>query len=282
MDTAKLIPKLEILRDIPSCEWIRGLNKRKTNELEFHNRDRNRVEIQTLDKDTYDKFYSNKKFYTTVKKSTKYCENWITENAGGKIFLDYACGNGENAIKAAQAGANLSIGLDISDISVRNAETDAQQKGLQNTFFFQADAENTKLPDHCIDTIFCSGMLHHLDLSYAFPELRRILAPGGKILAVEALDYNPFIKLYRHMTPSMRTDWEKNHILGLKDIRFAKHFFDIGEIKFWHITSYLGAYMPKLLSFFDALDTILVKVPGVKLMSWIFTFELVSKDYSDL
>ena len=45
----------------------------------------------------------------------------------------------------------------------------------------------------------CCGMLHHLDLSYAFPELRRILSLEGKILAIEALDYNPIIKLYRNI-----------------------------------------------------------------------------------
>ncbi len=282
MDKEQLILQLEELRKIPSSKWINGLDERKSKELEFHNRDRDRRNVKAMDQDTYDKFYANKKFYTTVQKSSQYCEKWIADNAVGKIFLDYACGNGENAIKAAMAGASLSIGFDISDISVRNAEKDARELKLDNTIFFQADAENTKLPDNCVDVILCSGMLHHLDLSYAFPELRRILAPGGKVLAIEALDYNPFIKLYRHRTPSMRTDWEKKHILGLKDINFAKYFFDIGEIKYWHLTSYLGAYLPDFLPLFDAIDTFLVKLPGVKLMSWIFTFELISKDEYDL
>jgi len=80
----------------------------------------------------------------------------------------------------------LSLGFDISDVSVHNVRTRAQEPGLSsNTRFFQADAENTKLPDKSIDAVICSGMLHHLDLSFAFPELRRILKPGGKILAVE-------------------------------------------------------------------------------------------------
>ncbi len=53
------------------------------------------------------------------------------------------------------------------------------------------------LDDNYIDAIICSGMLHHLDLSYAFLELRRILRAEGKILAaIEALNYNPAIKLY--------------------------------------------------------------------------------------
>ena len=278
MSPEQLKKHLSQIDAIPNQEWLNSLNERKKKELEFHNRDRDRQKIATLEQDTFDKFYGNKKFYSTVKQSKDYTENWIRKNAIGKIFLDYACGDGGNAMKAAQAGASLSIGFDISDVSVKNARLDAEKKGLRNTYFFQADAENTKIPDGSIDTIICSGMLHHLDLSYAFPELRRILAPGGRILAAEALDYNPAIKLYRKLTPDMRTEWEKAHILSLKDLNFASRFFDIGEVKYWHITSYAGAYFPSLLSLFNAIDNLLVKIPGVRLMSWIFTFELLKKE----
>jgi ubiquinone/menaquinone biosynthesis C-methylase UbiE len=247
MNHEELKKHLDQINAISNQEWMNGLNERKIKELEFHNRDRDRAKIETLPQDTFDKFYGNKKFYSTVRRSTEFVDNWIREHAKGKIFLDYACGNGGNAIKAAKAGASLSIGFDISDVSVNNAMLDAKKSGLENTYFFQADAENTQLPDDCIDTIICSGMLHHLDLSYAFPELRRILAPGGRILAVEALDYNPVIKLYRKLTPDMRTEWEKAHILSLKDVNFGSRFFDIGEIKYWHITSYAAAYFPNLL-----------------------------------
>jgi ubiquinone/menaquinone biosynthesis C-methylase UbiE len=277
MDVVQLKTQLNEIANLSNQEWMDGLDERKLKELEFHDRDRDRSIQETLDKDTYDKFYSNIKFYSTVKKSTDYCENWMAENAKGKVFLDYACGNGANAMKAAKAGAALSIGFDISEVSVKNAQEDAKKQGLDNTFFFQADAENTKLPDSSVDAIICSGMLHHLDLSQAFPELQRILAPGGKILCVEALDYNPFIKLYRQLTPDMRTEWEKEHILSLKDVDFAKKFFNIGEINYWHVTSYAGAYFPKLLPLFNTIDSILVKIPGVRLMAWIFTFELQSK-----
>jgi ubiquinone/menaquinone biosynthesis C-methylase UbiE len=277
MDLEQLKIHLNKIANISNQEWMDGLDERKLEEHQFHNRDRDRAQIETLDKDTYEKFYSNLKFYSTVKKSTKYCENWIAEHANGKVFLDYACGNGGNAIKAAKAGAIISIGFDISDVSVRNAQEDAKMEGLENTFFFQADAENTKLPDGCVDTIICSGMLHHLDLSYAFKELQRILSPGGKILAVEALNYNPFIKLYRQLTPDMRTEWEKSHILSLKDVDFAKRFFDIGEIKYWHILSYAGAYFPRLLPFFEIIDSVFARIPGIRLIAWMFTFELLSK-----
>ena len=133
------------------------------------------------------------------------------------------------------------------------------------------------MPDASIDRILCSGMLHHVDLSYALPEMRRILKPGGKILAVEALDYNPAIKLYRMLTPDMRTEWEKAHILSLKDLKFASRFFEIENIKFWHVLGYISGKIPFLFPFLDKLDLILEKIPYIQRMAWIFTFELVKK-----
>jgi ubiquinone/menaquinone biosynthesis C-methylase UbiE len=182
-------------------------------------------------------------------------------------------------MKAAKAGASLSIGIDISRVSVETARHSANSQNLENIMFLQADAENTRFPDSCIDVIVCSGMLHHLDLNFAFPELSRILAPNGKILAIEALDYNPLIKLYRLITPDMRTEWEKSHILSLKDLKFAENFFDVGDVNYWHVISYAGAYLPKLMPLLEATDSFLTKIPFVKRLAWIFTFELLSKKY---
>jgi SAM-dependent methyltransferase len=277
MNVEELKSHLKDIQKIPDEKWMDELDERKQRELEFHNLHRDKSEVENVDSDTFEKLYGNKKYYSTVERSREYFDNWIEKHAENEIVLDYACGNGQNTLRAAKAGAKLAIGFDISDVSVGNARAAAESEGLENTFFFQADAEDTKLPDGSVDVIICSGMLHHLDLSYAFPEMRRILAPGGRILAVEALDYNPAIKLYRKMTPNMRTEWEADHILSLEDIDFARYFFDIGEVRFWHITSYVGAHFPKALPFFHMIDCVLERIPGVRLMAWIFTFELLAK-----
>ena len=259
--------------------WKETLNKRKLAELEFHDRDRDRKAVESIDQDTFEKFYGNKKYYAATDASREYTKNWIETHAKGKVFLDYACGNGVNAIVAAKSGAALSIGMDISPVSVNNARADAESDSVSdNTLFFQADCENTKLPDNSIDTLICSGMLHHLDLSYAFPEMRRILRPGGRILAIEALDYNPAIKLYRMMTPAMRTEWEKAHILGMKDVEFAKKFFDIGSIKYWHILGIAAPHVGSFANVLHGVDKVLTKIPLVRLMAWIFTFELLKPE----
>tara|TARA_B100000073_G_C23734117_1_gene571667 strand:+ start:2007 stop:2849 length:843 start_codon:yes stop_codon:yes gene_type:complete len=277
MKADKLRSKIEEISKISNDVWMKSLNERKRKEFEFHNEWYDKERIDNMDEDSFEKYYSNEKFYSTVQKSDNYKDNWIKEHTKNKVFLDYACGNGKNAIYAAKNGASLSLGFDINRTSVLNAKQTSEKEKIDNVIFFQADAENTNLPDECVDTIICSGMLHHLDLSYSFPELRRILAKNGRILAIEALDYNPFIKLYRNLTPSMRTEFETEHILDHKDIEFARRFFDVGDIKYWHVTSYAGAYVPKLLPLFNSLDSLLVKIPGVRLLSWIFTFELLKK-----
>lgn len=277
MELAQLLACIDEIDRVSNQAWLQSLDKRKRAELDFHNRDRDRQAAESLDQDTYEKFYANKKYYNTVGLSQRYVAAWIRQHAPGKVFLDYACGNGMLAVQAAQAGAALSLGLDISDVSVRNAQADAAAMSLSNARFFQADAENTMLPDGSVDVIICSGMLHHLDLSYAFPELRRILAPAGRILAVEALDYNPAIKLYRKLTPAMRTEWESSHILSLKDVDFAKRFFDIGELRFWHVVSYAAGRFPALLGLLNRIDSVLTRIPWIQRLAWIFTFELCSR-----
>jgi SAM-dependent methyltransferase len=273
-DIDRLLACIDEIDRISDDAWAASLNDRKRKELEFHDRDRDpELVAETAAADTFEKFYGNIKYYATTQRSHEYLRDWIAREAAGRVFLDYACGNGANALWAAGNGAELSLGFDISPVSVRNAKAiAAASTGTGPLRYFQADAENTMLPDASIDTVICSGMLHHLDLSYALPELRRILKPGGRILAMEALDYNPAIKLYRRLTPAMRTDWEKAHILSLKDVRFASRFFDIEDVKYWHITGYVGGRFPRVMPVVDRLDRILERIPFVQRLSWMFSF----------
>ena len=275
-EAATLISRIEEIRRITNDEWLATLDERKKAELAFHNRDRDRTFVRAASQasDTYEKFYGNKKYYRATDRSKRYIQGWIARQSRGRIFLDYACGNGLMAILSARSGATLACGLDISDVSISNATEEARRLGLDNTAFFQADAENTKLPDASIDAILCSGMLHHLDLDHALPELRRILKPGGKILCAEALDYNPLIKLYRRLTPAMRTEWERSHILSLRDVERAERFFQVNDIRYWHIVGYLGGKFPSLLPLLDRMDRGLEAVPFINRLAWMFTFEL--------
>jgi len=257
----------------------KGIDARKKAEIEFHDLNRSLAYGQEVKGYVAEEMLSNKKFYVTTKRSNKYLEDWIAKYAKNKIVLDYACGVGELAIKASRVGAKLAIGLDISPKSLDLAIQNLGSEEFENLVFMVGDAEKTGLPDNSIDIVLCSGMLHHLDLSYALYELRRILKPGGKIIAVEALDINPLIKLYRRFTPHLRTDFESKHILSLKDLSFARRFFRVSNVRYWHVIGYFGAYIPLLSGVFDILDRVIFeKIPLVNRLAWQFTFEMTKHE----
>jgi ubiquinone/menaquinone biosynthesis C-methylase UbiE len=260
---------------------IDTLSPRKLEEMTFHDNERGAVANCDKGEPPPD---PNRKFYAVTETSDDDMHQWIETHAPGKVFLDYACGYGGYAVRAARAGAALAIGLDISPVSVQLAEKHARESGVsENTFFLRGDCENTGLPDNSIDLVLCSGMLHHLDLSYAFPEIRRILKPGGLALAGEALGYNPAIALYRMLTPNLRTNWEKHHILTFKDVRFAKRFFRVRNIRYWHLATLLAVpfYRTRLfrpaLAVANAIDRVLLKVPPICYLAWMFYFEMVKE-----
>jgi len=282
LEARTLRSQLERLSSDGGDEILQNLELRKREELEFHDQWRNRDKGHVEQEDHGREFeHGNEKFYVTVAASRDYTRDWIARHAKGKVFLDYACGDGQNALRAASSGAALAIGLDLSDISVQNGRRAAAAQGLENTYFLQADCEHTGLPDASVDVMICSGMLHHLDLSYAFPEMRRILKPGGVCLAVEALAYNPLIRAYRSWTRKLRTEFERKHILSLKDVRFARRFFEVRNVRYWHLFSIGTVLLRKTALFKPSLrvanwvDSIVLRLFPLSLMAWMFTFELM-------
>jgi ubiquinone/menaquinone biosynthesis C-methylase UbiE len=278
---ARLPAVLQELQSRDSKEFAAALDERKRREREWANFSRDK-RLVNASGETEEKLRGNAKWYSTTQLSLDYRNAWLAEKVPGKVFLDYACGDGLETLKAARMGASLAMGIDVSNISVANGAESAAREGLADRcVFLEGDCEATGLPDNSVDVILCSYMLHHLNLEYAYPEMRRILKPGGCVLACEALDYNPLIKLYRKLTPEMSTEWEKEHILSLKDVRAAKRFFNVGKIRYWHVFSSLGGFLrgaPVLfggaMRILNAADRFLVRIPGVQLMAWQFSFEL--------
>jgi ubiquinone/menaquinone biosynthesis C-methylase UbiE len=277
----ELLTALARLRSRACEEFLGHLEERKRQERQFANFSRDKEDPQAIH-GTNEQRRANSKWYSTTELSHDYQNQWLAEHVPGKIVLDYACGNGGEALKTAQMGAALAIGIDVSDVSIRNAADEAERNGLSSKcVFLEGDCENTGLPDNSVDVILCCGMLHHLDLTHAYPEMHRILRPGGCVFAAEALNYNPLIRLYRKLTPDMRTEWEKVHILSLKEVRAAKKYFNVGEIRYWHLLSVFGAFLRGVPPVFRAVmpvlngcDRFLLAIPGIQLMAWQFTFEL--------
>lgn len=251
---------------------------RKQSEIDFHNR--REVDRRAMPQDDFEQKYSNKKWYSIVRRSRDFTARWLETNCSGKMALDYCCGLGGMSLQLAQAGAFVH-GIDISDESVKTARELLAHEGLGRRSAFQVmDAEKLTFPDRMFDVIVCSGVLHHLDLDFAYPQLARVLKPDGKILCLEALGHNPLINLYRRRTPQLRTSWETEHILKQKDLDRARIFFDKVEARYFHLCSIAAVPFRKsilfrpLLAGLEAIDTLLLSLPGVRLMAWQVVFEL--------
>ena len=252
------------------------LEERKIEEKEFHNK------LRSLEEDSSDyEFYtSNKKFYSVARKSYFFVNEWLRQRCQNKRVLDYCCGNGGTSVFLAKNGAKT-IGIDISDKSIGNAKKNAIREGVsENTSFFVMDAEKLKFDNNFFDIIVCNGVLHHLDIKRAYPELARVLKPEGEIICDEPLKYNPLIQLYRRKTPHLRTKWETEHILRKKDLDLSKHHFGKLEIRFFHLATLVAVPFRKsacfnfILSTLEAVDSVLLKTPLLKWMAWQVVFVL--------
>lgn len=238
-------------------------------------------EARIANPEQFDEHFFNIKFYSVTRSSFEYRDAILSKNCPGKICLDYCCGNGEAALKMAQLGAKEAQGIDISSVAVENAQKLADEAGVgDRTRYSVRDAEATGFADNTFDVIHVYGALHHLDLTKALPELARILNPGGVVVCTEALRHNPAIHLYRRLTPTVRTEWEVEHILGVPEIKSARQWFDEVDIRFFHLAA-IGAvpfrktplFRP-LLWLLECVDAILMRIPGVRWMAWQSVFTL--------
>ncbi len=254
------------------------MEERKQKEIEFHNKVRD-MRLKK-DQEAYNYYWSNRKFYSITRKSTQFYNNWFKQRRRNKKVLDYCCGDGGISISLAKQGFDVT-GVDISNVSIENCrQKTIKENVIEKTTFQVMDAENMTFDDDFFDLIVCSGVLHHLDLSQAFPELARVLKPEGEIICIEPLAYNPLIQLYRKRTPQLRTEWEAEHILTMHDLDLARNFFGRVEVKFFHLAT-LGAvpfrntpWFDTILSWLEAVDEVILRLPFIQTQAWQMIFTL--------
>lgn len=233
------------------------------------------------DKDKFDYYFSNMKYYSIVVESENYKHEWLKKRClPGKKILDFACGNGENGIYASSIGAEC-IGIDISPEGVINANNNSKEAGLaEKCRFLTMDGENMSFKDNMFDLAVEYGALHHVELEKALSELARVLKPDGEMICVEALRHNPLIHWYRKRTPHLRTEWEVDHILGVESLDVMRKYFDKVEVHFFHLTSLILVPLRKtflfrfLLPFFTWLDKLLLSRQVIGKYGWIMIVEL--------
>jgi len=233
---------------------------------------------KTHEKAFFDKIFetegrkSVRKFYKVVQGSRSFYRDCLIASSKGKTVIEYGCGKGSYAFVLAEHAARV-IGIDISEVAIKIAQAQAKKLGLINVEFLEQDAEAMNFEDSSIDLICGTSILHHLNLENALKEISRILKTNGSAVFIEPLGHNPFINLFRKMTPQYRT--EDEHPLTMNDLRFIKQFFDQTDHRFFHLFSLVTVpfrnfkFFPALLKAFDNFDAFLFKIfPFLKPMAW--------------
>lgn len=151
----------------------------------------------------------------------------------GKRLLDYGCGSAEGGIYFAKLGANV-VGTDVSPGMLKAAERLAQHHGVSiETRLVTSDAIPGDSSE--FDFIYGNGVLHHVDITRARPELARILKSTGTGCFIEPLTYNPVIDVYRRLAQTVRTSDERP--LKFEDIEAFEQFFgSVEHREFWLLT----------------------------------------------
>ena len=245
-----------------STQGVDGLEAKQARERDFHNAvftDNRRVKAVS---GIYDLLHDSRIFY----------EQFIREHARGARLLEFGCGA---SAMGSTFGAEASevVGIDISDVAVRNATEIAQRTGLRASYHVM-DAEKLEFPDRSFDLICSAAILHHLDLRKAYSEIARTLRPGGHAIFMEPLAYNPVINLYRRLTPHLRTPDE--HPLTLEDLRLASTYFGRVEVKYYALTTLMSLALRKSPKLFwrslvrlERLDSALFRMaPWTRRYAW--------------
>lgn len=231
------------------------------------------------DKPAFEKHFANVKYYSVAKTSEEYLHSWLRERcASGTRVLDFACGNGENGLYAAQCHGDVT-GIDISPEGVANANQNAMEAGVGSHCRFEVmDGENMTFGNATFDVIVEYGALHHVELDRALSEMRRVLKPSGSMICVEALRHNPIIHTYRRLTPHLRTPWEVDHILSVDSINVVRRHFRDVDVRFFHLASLAAVPFRKtplfqpLRRLLDAIDERLLANPSIGKFAWIMIF----------
>ena len=105
----------------------------------------------------------------------------------GSYVLEAGCGVGaQTKIIAPKNQGTRFLSIDISDESIKQAQHTIKQSGITNVEFRQADIYKLSFNDKTFDSIVVCFVLEHLhNPLQALTELKRVLKPGGNIIAIE-------------------------------------------------------------------------------------------------
>lgn len=101
-------------------------------------------------------------------------------DVGGLNVVDLGCGYGWFCRWAREHGAQMVLGLDVSDQMLARAKDSTTDAAIT---YVRADLEKLDLPEAAFDLAYSSLAFHYIeDLSGVFRNIHRALVPGGHLV----------------------------------------------------------------------------------------------------
>jgi SAM-dependent methyltransferase len=150
----------------------------------------------------------------------------------GKRVLDIGCGQGDTSVAFALRGADV-WSVDVSDKMVELTRQLAARHGVGDRVHAEAvRVEDMPYPSNFFDVAFADGVLHHLDMKEAVPNLVRVLKDGGRGYFLEPQKGSIFVDIYRFFARNLRTEDERPLVEA--DFRYLESQFGKLEHREYH------------------------------------------------
>jgi len=256
------------------------MEERKEKEIEYYDK---RAEKSLKEGSKSKEITDFEGFNPNLLSSYRFCYQLLKDKCQDKIILDYGCGNGVHSVFLAKSGAKRVIGIDLSEKSLEIARERIKREGLEEKVEFNLmDCENMDFSENSFDIVFDGGTFSSLDIKKALPETARVLRYDGFLIGIETFGHNPFTNLKRSINriTGKRTEWAASHILRMEDLKKAKDYFNMVEVHFFHLVSWLTFPFLELpggklfLKILELIDKILLKIGFLKKYSFKVVFTM--------
>ena len=254
----------------------------------------NRVFVMTnidFEREFHDRKFqqkSNSKFKQFAKYPQRYSISAFTrlQSCRSLRVLDLGCGIGVNRARFFTSKGCQYTGVDISSVAINSNKRDAEKEGIEVKYVCDDANTLSSLNGLVFDRIIVSSTLHHLDIPSALDAFSRLLSTGGDIVMREPMGTNPFLKIFRHFTPAIRTPDE--HPLLFSDINLIREKFTSVSLEFHSLLSFLllpiaalqdifscKTNLTFLANLFGLIDVWLGKVPCLRRLHWIVLIKAI-------
>jgi ubiquinone/menaquinone biosynthesis C-methylase UbiE len=137
--------------------------------------------------------------------------------------VDVGCGPGAAVREAARRGARVT-GVDPAPVMLRLARTLTRDRPAIT--WAEGTAEDLRQPDGSATVLWSVATVHHwTDVTAGLAEVKRVLAPGGRFLAIERRVRPGATGLASHGWTDRQAESFANHCraAGFDDVRVEKH-----------------------------------------------------------